>query len=136
MPKGLLFICLGNSCRSIMAEALARHLFPDTLSVASAGLQPLGYVAEETLLVLAEAGIPTAGLWSKGIADVNLALFPLVVNLTEYAVADLTPRTFQGKVVRHPVVDPFGHTLEVYREARQAIRRLLTHDLPSYLPNI
>jgi predicted protein tyrosine phosphatase len=39
-PK-VLFICLGNSCRSIMAEALARHRCEDRWEAASAGLNPL-----------------------------------------------------------------------------------------------
>jgi arsenate reductase (thioredoxin) len=136
MPKGVLFICLGNSCRSIMAEALARHFFPHQLSVASAGLQPLGYIAEETLLVLGEAGIATEGLWSKGLSDVNLALYRVAVNLTGYELEAHMPRTFQGRIRRHPVVDPFGRPLEVYREAREAIRRLLTQDLPAYLGDL
>jgi arsenate reductase len=78
MKPQVLFICLGNSCRSIMAEALARHLFADKLTAASAGLQPLGYVARETLTVLAEVGAPTAGLHSKGLEEVNLPTFRLL----------------------------------------------------------
>ena len=62
MRRGLLFVCLGNSCRSIMAEALARHRFPGT-RVASAGLRPLGYVAEKTLAVLAEPAGSCATRW-------------------------------------------------------------------------
>jgi arsenate reductase len=136
MPKGVLFICLGNSCRSIMAEALARHIFPHQPNFASAGLQPLGYIAGETLLVLGEAGIATAGLWSKGLSEVNLALYRVAVNLTAYGLEAHMPRTFQGRIMRHPVVDPFGSSLEVYREAREAIRRLLTQDLPAFLGDL
>jgi arsenate reductase len=39
------FICFGNSCRSIMAEALARHHHGSELQAVSAGLSPLGWVA-------------------------------------------------------------------------------------------
>ena len=63
--RGLLFVCWGNSCRNIMAEALARHRYPAMRP--SAGLRPLGYVAEKTLGVLAEAGVSTEGLWSKSV---------------------------------------------------------------------
>jgi arsenate reductase len=136
MSEGILFVCLGNSCRSIMAEALARHFLPEPVKVGSAGLQPLGYVAEETLLVLAEAGIPTAGLRSKGLTDLDLAEFPLLVNLTTYSVAAHLPSTFHGRVLGHPVMDPFGATLQAYREARDAIRRFITEDLPPYLLNL
>ena len=68
-PK-VLFICLGNSCRSIMAEAVARHRCGDRWDAASAGLSPLGIVAPETLKVLAEIGVNPAGLRSKGLRRV------------------------------------------------------------------
>ena len=68
MPKPkVLFICLGNSCRSIMAEALARHRCGDRWDAASAGINPLGFVAPETLTVLTEIGVSLAGLYSKGL---------------------------------------------------------------------
>jgi|WetSurMetagenome_2_1015567.scaffolds.fasta_scaffold08343_2 protein-tyrosine-phosphatase len=118
-----------------MAEALARQLLPDTVMVGSAGLQPLGYVAEETLLVLAEAGIPTEGLWSKGLTEVYLAAYPLLVNLTSYNTAVYLPRTFQGRIVRHPVTDPFGSPLPVYREVRESLRRFISEDLPARFPH-
>ena len=42
MTKRVLFVCYGNACRSVMAEALARHYWGDKLEVASAGLHSLG----------------------------------------------------------------------------------------------
>jgi protein-tyrosine-phosphatase len=54
MPKPkVLCICLGNSGRSIMAAALARHRCGDRWETASAGINPLGFVALETLAALA-----------------------------------------------------------------------------------
>jgi protein-tyrosine-phosphatase len=119
-----------------MAEALARHLLPDAVKIGSAGIHPLGYIAEETLMVLAEAGIATEGLRSKGLDDINLAEFSLMVNLTAYALAAHLPRGFHGRVVRYPVADPFGSTLEAYRQAREAIRRFVTEDLSPLLLNL
>jgi len=135
MLNGVLFICLGNSCRSIMAEALARHFLPDAVNVGSAGLNPLGYITEETLLVLAEAGVATEGLRSKGLDEINLSLFPLLVNLTAYVLEGYLPGGFRGRILHHPVVDPFGSGLQVYRESRDAIRRFVTEDLPQHLRN-
>ena len=128
----VLYVCLGNSCRSIMAEALTRHFFLDTVRAASAGMNPLGYVAEETLQVLAEAGIATEGLRSKGLGDINLSEFRLLVNLSTYSLESLLPRTFQGKIIRHPVTDPFGRAVEVYRQTREAIRRFVIEELTRY----
>ena len=114
-----------------MAEALARHRDPD-IRVASAGLRPLGYVAEETLAVLAEAGVSTEGLWSKGLGDISLEEFSLVVNLTAHALAGRLAG-FAGRILRHPVADPFGGTLTAYRESRDAISLFLDQDLPPHL---
>lgn len=133
MTTGVLFLCMGNSCRSIMAEGLARHYFPDSLKIASAGLHPLGFVAAATLQVLAEKGISTAGLRSKGIEDINGADFALIVNLTSYALESQLPRTFHGRIIHFPVADPYGDTLEAYRQARDAIQRFVAQDLPRHL---
>ena len=59
MPDSVLYICLGNSCRSIMAEALTRNFFPDSVKAGSAGINPLGFITPETIEVLAELGIAT-----------------------------------------------------------------------------
>jgi protein-tyrosine-phosphatase len=133
MAKGILFICLGNSCRSIMAEALARQFFPDSVRVSSAGINPLGYVAQETLHVLAESGVATEGLWSKGLDEIDWAHFSLLVNLTSYSLDAVLPRNCCGRIIHHPVIDPFGRSLEAYRQAREAIRRFITEDLPPLL---
>lgn len=133
MPTGVLFICLGNSCRSIMAEAVARQAFPDSVKIGSAGINPLGFIPDETLLVLAEIGIATEGLWSKGFTDINCAEFPVLVNLSTYPLDSSLPQDCQGRLIRHPVIDPFGRNLAVYREARDAIRRFVTEDLPPLL---
>ncbi len=60
-----LFLCTGNSCRSILAEAVFNHLSPDGWTAMSAGSQPTGTVHPRTLALLEREGIPTAGLASK-----------------------------------------------------------------------
>ena len=92
MPKPkVLFICLGNSCRSIMAEALARHRCGDRWEAASAGINPLGFVAPETLVVLAEMGVSPAGLYSKGLNEIDLREYRLVINLSDHSLQGLIP---------------------------------------------
>ncbi len=129
----VLFICLGNSCRSIMAEALAGQFFGTAVAAASAGIQPLGYVAPETLQVLAEAGIPTSGLRSKGLKEMNLEACRLLVNLSGHSLAAALPAPLLARVLQRPVVDPFGCGLPVYRQARDAINRLVTGEIADLL---
>jgi arsenate reductase len=129
MKPGVLFLCLGNSCRSIMAEALARHLGGGSLSSASAGLHPLGFVARETLQVLQEVGVATDGLRSKGLEAVNPRDYQLIVNLSDYAVAPFLPADSWARVLQRPVLDPYGGDLALYRQSREAIKKLILTEI-------
>jgi protein-tyrosine-phosphatase len=123
-PK-ILFICLGNSCRSIMAEALTRHFCGNRWWVASAGINPLGWVAPETLAVLAELDVSTAGLRSKGLGEFNLTDFHLLVNLSEHALRTSITHEASANLIQRPVSDPFGGSLADYRRSRDAIQQLI-----------
>ena len=130
MPKPkVLFICLGNSCRSIMAEAIARHRCGDRWEAASAGVNPLGFVAPETLAVLAEMGVNTVGLHSKGLNEINLREYRLLINLSEHAVPGRLPLDGGARVLKRPVPDPFGCGLEAYRRSRDAVNQVISREL-------
>ena len=130
MPKPkVLFICLGNSCRSIMAEAITRHRCGDRWEAASAGLNPLGFVAPETLEVLAEMGVSVAGLYSKGLREFDLAEYRLVVNLAGQALKGRIPPDGAVRVLQRPAPDPYGCSLEVYRRSRDAINQVIIREL-------
>lgn len=64
-PVHVLFLCTGNSCRSILAEATFNHLAPAGWRAMSAGSKPTGQVHPHSLALLARAGISTAGCFSK-----------------------------------------------------------------------
>jgi len=109
----VLFVCVGNSCRSQMAEAIARHYAPHIIEAESAGISPLGRVALETLAVLQEKGIRAEGHYSKSISDVLDFFEPEVV-------VNMSGQRLNGWFVREPVLewkidDPYGSELQVYR---------------------
>jgi arsenate reductase len=81
-PVRVLFVCWGNSARSIMAEALLDHLGGDRIAVFSAGIEPAG-VNPLTLRVLEEAGLPTAGLRSKSVNDYLGQRFDYVITVCD-----------------------------------------------------
>jgi arsenate reductase (thioredoxin) len=68
VKEKVLFLCTGNSARSILGEALLRHYAGDRFEVHSAGLEPKG-INPYTLRVLAEKGIDTSGQSSKDVRE-------------------------------------------------------------------
>ncbi len=64
----VLYLCTGNSARSILAEAWTRHAHGDRLLAMSAGSEPVGAVNRFVLRCLKEEGVATDGLESKGVA--------------------------------------------------------------------
>ena len=64
-PYNVLFLCTGNSARSIMAEAILNRLGKDKFRAFSAGSDPKGAVHPGTLTLLNKLGYDTSGLRSK-----------------------------------------------------------------------
>ena len=85
-PTRVLFVCAGNSARSILAEALLRHVGGSAFDARSAGTHPSGVhpLAER---VLADAGLTLDGLRSKSIADLAGEPFDYVITLCDDARA-------------------------------------------------
>ena len=83
-PIRVLFVCTGNSARSVMAETLLRHHGGDTFEVHSAGTEPKG-VDPLTLRVLEEAGIDASGVRSKSVNEYLGQSFDYVVTVCDEA---------------------------------------------------
>ncbi len=64
-PYNVLFLCTGNSARSIMAEAILNHKGRGRFRAYSAGSYPSGHPRPEALAQIASAGLSTEGLRSK-----------------------------------------------------------------------
>jgi arsenate reductase (thioredoxin) len=109
----VLFVCLGNSCRSPMAEAIAIHIASDILEVSSAGLSPLGRVQTLTKITLERNGYPVDGLESKPIAVGDLAAADIIVNMTGRPGFAIFPDA--SKVEDWIVDDPYGASAEAYQ---------------------
>lgn len=105
----VLFMCTANSCRSQMAEAWARRLFPDGWEAASAGL--ITYpISERTRAVMAEAGVSMEGQVSKSLDVYDLDDFDLVVTLSRQSTQFLPALAHPERHRRHPIPDPMSAT--------------------------
>lgn len=83
-PIRVLFVCTGNSARSIMAEALLRRHGSDRFEVHSAGTDPRG-VNPLTLRVLADAGIDASWARSKSVNEFLGQRFDYVITVCDQA---------------------------------------------------
>jgi protein-tyrosine-phosphatase/DNA-binding HxlR family transcriptional regulator len=83
-PRRVLFLCRRNSARSLMAEALARHLAPDALIPFSAGIEkPDEALPEVAVRALAEGGVPAGGLMAKLLDDLAGLPFDQVITVCD-----------------------------------------------------
>jgi protein-tyrosine-phosphatase len=115
----VLFVCIGNACRSQIAEALARHIGSDVIEAASAGVAPLGRITEFTSEVLRELGVRLDGQYSKGLDDLHSIGPDLIVNLSGTPVEHLFPGR---EILNWDVKDPLMNgPLDAFRRAREEI---------------
>src|SRR5260370_703541 len=80
--KRVLFVCIGNSCRSQMAEAFARVYGSDVMIPASAGVAPAFSVAPDTARAMGEKNIDLRDHFPKSLRHLGRAEFDLVFNMS------------------------------------------------------
>ena len=94
----VLFLCTGNSCRSVLGEATFNHLAPEGWRALSAGSKPAGYIHPRSLALLEQEGISTEGYFSKSWND--LPVTPdIVLSVCGNAANEICP-AYLGPVLR------------------------------------
>jgi arsenate reductase (thioredoxin) len=129
---GILFLCVANSARSQLAEAIARDLAP-TLDVWSAGTDP-SHVRPHVRRVLEEAGYDDKGLRSKSLFEVEMDEVDVIVTLCREEQCPTLP----GKKhhIHWPLPDPASAPDEERTEAFRATRDELVRRLPPLLRQV
>ena len=120
--KRVLFVCVGNCCRSQMAEGFATYHGSDILTAESAGLAPAGIVVDQTVRSMSGKNIDISNHYSKAFRIDEANDFDLVVNMSGYEL----PKGIRVPVMRWEVPDPIGESDEVYAQVRDQIERLVT----------
>jgi len=117
--KKILFVCVGNAYRSIIAEAYSRK-FLDA-EVGSAGVRPLGYIPSEVVYVLKEDGVEVEGLFSKPIDIQKLKDYDIIVILSRMIF--FAPEG--KKVIFFDIEDPAFSDIEFLRKIRDQIKNFV-----------
>ena len=120
MPRQrVLFVCVGNACRSQMAEGFARAYGKDVMAPESAGLAPAMAVPDETRQTMAEKNLDISAQFPKPLSVFPKGHFDRVINMSGYPIPGFSLATVWK------VSDPIGGTADEYRAVRDQIEHLV-----------
>lgn len=117
MPS-ILFVCVANSCRSQMAEAMARSLASPEWEIWSAGSHPSGRVHPVAVEAMKEIGLDLAGHRSKGLAEVPQQTWDYVVTM---GCGDACPSVPARHRLDWQIPDPVGRPLKDIQRIRDQL---------------
>jgi arsenate reductase len=123
----VMFLCIGNSCRSQMAEGFARKLGKGRIEAYSAGLAPVG-INPNAITVMKEAGIDISRQSSEPIDMDLLNSMDVIITLCGNAEASCPMTPSQITRIHWPVDDPAGargteeEILDTFRTTRDDVR--------------
>lgn len=108
--KNVLILCTGNSCRSIIAEAMINHYLADRYTAVSAGVNP-STVNPLALKVIGELGIDTRGFRSKSVSEfLDRDDLDLVITVCDHAHQTCPVFLKPIPQVHIGIADPAPHT--------------------------
>lgn len=129
-PKSILFVCIGNICRSPYAEALLREALGDGVVVESAGIfASPGLPADDGMIEVAAAnGLDLTSHRARHVRDLDLESYDLIVALTDEIGRALIEEygIDSERLSVLEVVDPYGASSDLYRRSASAIHEAVT----------
>lgn len=129
MKKSILFACIGNCCRSQMAEGFAKKIAGDKFDIYSAGTHPAGFVHPDAIAVMNEAGVDISSQYSKGFNQVPKKTFDYFVTMgclpaeiSTKAGGETCLIIAAKERIDWQIEDPIGQPIEVFRRIRDIIK--------------
>ncbi|MEE8574122.1 MAG: arsenate reductase ArsC [Thermodesulfobacteriota bacterium] len=119
--RKILLLCIGNTCRSQMAEGFARFYGKDRVEIRSAGTHAMGVVNRGSADAMAEKGIDITSQTSDQLTSDMITWADVVVTLGCCSTDELCPESYEGEKHDWPIDDPIGRPLEVMRRVRDDI---------------
>jgi arsenate reductase len=105
----ILVICTGNSCRSIISEALFNKMGNNRIKAFSAGSQPLGRLNTGAIALLERHGLATEGLASKSWDAFENQAIDVVITVCDNAAGEICPAYLQSTPKAHWGLSDPGH---------------------------
>ena len=133
----LLFLCTGNSCRSQMAEALAKDFYKrhGNVEFYSAGTQKHG-MNELTIRVIEELGISMKGHYSKTLEELGAIKFDYVITVCSHAHETCPIFKGDAKVIHQGFDDPPFLAKDMNDKDVIDIYRRVRDEIQSFVPEI
>ena len=126
--KKILFACIGNACRSQMAEGFAKKLAGNKFEIYSAGTKPAGFVHPDAIAVMKELGIDISSQYSKGINQVPVKSFD---HLVAMGCGETCPAVAAKEQLDWQIEDPIGQPIDIFRRVRDDIKARVEEFLSS-----
>jgi len=117
--KTVLFVCVGNSCRSQMAEAFFNKLSKNNRAI-SAGTNPAATVFPESVKAMKEAGIDISDKKPKPLTQEMVEKADRVITMG--CEVEVCPAKHLPEIETWNIEDPYGKPPERFREIRNIIR--------------
>ena len=118
----ILILCTGNSCRSILGEALINHLAGGRFHAFSAGSRPTGKVNPNALATLARNGIPTEGFSSQSWDEFAGEDIDIAITVCDQAAGEVCPVYLNSTIRAHWGLPDPAHATGTEEQISQAFQ--------------